>query len=493
MAQADSPLREHVSVFLGGGVLTATRAVAGVARIKYVAFALGTAGVGLVSQAVQLQLLGIAVGSLSMAAGIINRMGTAARATPEAQRRLLSTALTIQLAAALLLVAVALTGARYVSPLVFGDGSAVTRTAFMAVILSVPFAVVGAGYIDAVLFGILRYDLYVRASMATTLGGTAATLVLISWLGLPGAFWGLAATSVLHCLFGGIALRRARVGAAMFRLGFHADEARALLAVSGAMLSVGVGAYLSRLWIQAQVLERLGADANGLLHVPLAITSYCTPLLSNGLWGRLHPAASRTGDTPEGRHELSTALQLTALVASTMITGVLACRTMLVGLAYSPPFLPAAALLPVQLVGDYCYFVAMTIGIYLLGVSRLRAYLLGWSIYHLVVAVVSVELIDRLGIRAVPAGYLGTSALLCLAGLAWFARRTHGIARARALFAVAGGLGVVLLQSILAARDAVPAGQFVLAGLMAANLARAFASARRGPDDVAAPRPPPVA
>ena len=76
MAQGAEPVaRHHIRAFFSGGMLSLTRLATGFVRIKYVALVLGTAGVGFLSQATQLQLLGISLASLSMAVGIINRMG----------------------------------------------------------------------------------------------------------------------------------------------------------------------------------------------------------------------------------------------------------------------------------------------------------------------------------------------------------------------------------------------------------------------------------
>jgi O-antigen/teichoic acid export membrane protein len=480
----DERLRHHLSVFFSGGVLTVSRIAAGFVRIKYVAFVLGTAGVGFMSQAGQMQLLGVSLASVAMAAGIINRMGVPGNDTPEGERRVLSTALTIQLAASAVFVIVALAGSGYFSGVVFPNESLLARTAFIAVTLSVPFGVVASGYVDAVLFGIFRYDLYVKASIATAVAGTATTILLIQRWGLAGAFWGMCAMSMFNCAFDVIALSRARSFREMFRFGFDMGEARALLKFCFVMLLTGAGGYLSRLWIQARVIDQIGVEANGLLHVPLAITSYYTPFLTNALWGRLHPAVTRTGDAPAGQHELAIALRLTVLVASTVIVTVLPLAAVLVRLAYSPAFLPATALLPVQLVGDLFYFVAVTFSVYILGVSRLRPYLFGWLIYYSALAAVSSALVHPLGLRAVPIGYAATSAVLGTTGLVWFARRNHGTDRWQTVLAIAGCFAVVGAQSTLAAWEIARPLQFILAAAMILVSARVFFAGKHALWDV---------
>jgi O-antigen/teichoic acid export membrane protein len=214
------------------------------------------------------------------------------------------------------------------------------------------------------------------------------------------------------------------------------------------------------------------------LHVPLALTSYYTPLVTNALWARLHPAVTRTGDTGDGQQELAIALRLTTLLAGTIIVSVLAVKTTLVRLAYSAAFVPAVSLLPAQLVGDLFYFIALACSVYLLAVSRLRHYLIGWTAYYVVVTLVSTALVGRLGVHAVPVGYAFTTVILGSAALAWFAWRSRGTSRAKTLSAIGGCCAAVVGQSLLAAWDRAPVIQFAIAAGMLAITARLFFSQR---------------
>src|SRR5438876_10041479 len=102
---AESVSRHHWRAFFSGGALSLTRLLTGFVRIKYVALVLGTTGVGFLSQATQLQLLGISIASLSLAVGVINRMGAIGPEKRSHESRLLSTAFTSQvIVAATLLV-----------------------------------------------------------------------------------------------------------------------------------------------------------------------------------------------------------------------------------------------------------------------------------------------------------------------------------------------------------------------------------------------------
>ena len=450
---AESVVRHHWRAFFSGGLLSLTRLVTGFVRIKYVALALGTSGVGFLSQATQLQLLGISIASLSMAVGIINRMGAIGPDNRARERRLLSTAFTSQQTLSLALLAGAIAFSRPLSDLLFGANalarSPISSLDILAVIFSVPLSVVASGYLEAVFFGASRYDLYVRASIWATLLGFVSTVTMITIWRLPGAFWSIFVSSALLLTAFLAFVRRVRPLRHLFHVGFDPVEANALVRFSIAMLVSGAFVPTARLWVSAKVIGSLGIDANGLLAVPFAITGYYTPFLTSALWGRMHPTVARVGATPEGRHELTAALRLTVGLATAAIVAILCLKDILVPLAYSRAFFPATRLLPAQLLGDYCYFVALPFTVYALGLSRLRVYLAAWLSYSGVAVISSLMLLPSIGLIGVPVGYGISAAIGAVVGLAWFiSRRDEGLLLT--LTFVAGGFVLVGTQSALA-------------------------------------------
>jgi O-antigen/teichoic acid export membrane protein len=171
---------------------------------------------------------------------------------------------------------------------------------------------------------------------------------------------------------------------------------------------------------------------------------------------------TRTGPTPEGRRELTTALRLVVGLATAAIVSILFLKDLLVPLAYSRAFLPAARLLPMQLFGDYFYFVAFPFTVYALGISRLRVYLAAWVGYTVVAVIASLVLIPIVGLVGVPAGYAVSNAIGAAVAITWLvSRREEGLAGT--LLIVASGLAVVAIQSWLAWRGML----FILQGAIA--------------------------
>lgn len=450
---AESIFRHHWAAFFSGGVLSLTRLASGIVRIKYISLMLGTAGVGFLSQASQIQILGITIGSLAMAVGIINRMGAIGAANREREGRLLSTAFTSQLTVSLSLLGVALVFSRQLAHLAFGVGPQtplpVSSRDVLAVVFSVPLSVMASGYLEAVFFGGGRYDLYVRASVWATVLGLLATLAIVTTWGLPGAFWSVFASSALLLAAFLAYVRRVRPLTELFRVGFDWSEANALTRFSVAILVSGALVPAARLWVQSRVILSFGIDANGLLAVPFSVTSYYTPFLTNALWGRMYPSITRLGPTSAARRELTAALRLTVIMATAAIAAILFLKDILVPLAYTRAFLPAARLLPAQLTGDYLYFVALPFTVYALGIARLRVYLAVWVSYSIVAVAACVVLIPWLGLVAVPVGYGIANAFGAAVAVVWFvARQDEGWLTTLAM--IAAGLLAVAVQAYLA-------------------------------------------
>ena len=468
---AEPVARHHVRAFFSGGALSLTRLATGFVRVKYVAVVLGTAGVGFLSQATQLQLLGISIASLSMAVGIINRMGIIGDDRAR-EGRLLSTAFTSQLTISLALIGGAVVFSGPLTDLVFGAEalaqSPLTSMDVLAVVFSVPLAVIASGYLEAVFFGAGRYDLYVRASIAATLLGFVSALALVYVWRLPGAFWSFFVSAAFLAAMFLFHVRRVRPFSELFKIGLDPIEANVLVRFSIAVFISGALLPAARLWVQRAVIASFGIDANGLLQVPFALNAYYTPFLTNALWGRMLPTVSRLGMTPEGRRELTTGLRLTVIMATAAIVSILFLKDILVPLAYSPAFQPAIALLPPQLVGDYFYFVAFPFTVYALGLSRLRVYLAAWVAYSTLTVIASFAMMRWFGLAGVPIGYGLTNLAAAVVALAWYVSHRDPDTM-RTLGVIAAGLAIVSVQGVLAWSGRYAALQGLLFALTAAG------------------------
>lgn len=450
---------------IAGSILTVVRVGTGFGRAKISALVLGTAGVGLMAQGNQLMLLAGVLGSFSLAGGLVNQLANPDHVgKPELRQSYLSTVFSVQIVLSLALVLVTVVGARVVSELTFGNPNEGFKC--VLVVAAIPFSVLSTtGYFEGILFAAHRYDLYARALIGAAVIGLVSFLTLVYWWGLNGAFVSIPLIAAVTFFLLAMAVGQVEPIRNVFTFKVDFQALRRLLAFSGTILPTAVIGYGAMLLIRRQVLTTLGAEANGILQVPLTITSYYTPLITQALWGRLHPAVSSKGNTPAASEELVTVLRIVAILSTVMVVGIITCGELMVRVVYSKAFGSASELLVPQLLGDYWYLLGLTVSVYFLGTARLKTYMAGWVAYYLIYIGTTLTYLKSLEILAIPVGYLVSGFVMALAALFWVARSHPCKSTHQTLAIIALGVSIIVIQSAVvtfspgfAFRLIVPAG-----------------------------------
>jgi O-antigen/teichoic acid export membrane protein len=336
------------------------------------------------------------------------------------RRRIVSTAFTTQALLSFSILLAGLVLARPASMLLFGvDGR---PNWVIALVVGTPMVTLASGYLEAVLFAGHRFDLYVKASSVAALAALFLTVVCTHFWGVDGAFWSLAISSgALFLIFTATATAVYPLSD-LFAFGIDLQVARSLVKMSLVLFGTGVMIYGSSIILRRIIMDLFGPQAAGIVQVPIALTAYFTPFLTNALWGHLHPKVSAAGDVSESRMELRIALGWNALLCAAILPTVLAFSGPIILLAYSTEFLSAKALLPTQLLGDVFYFPWFSVSVYFLAIGRLRWYFMGWVLFYGLVIGASFLLAGPLGLLGFPAAYSLASVVLgALAGL-WMVR-----------------------------------------------------------------------
>jgi FkbM family methyltransferase len=416
--------KSFLDASFSGGALSAVRLVTGFLRSKYVALSLGLAGVGLISQGAQLQLLLASLATLGISTAIVNVYNDP-KLTSLEKEHCLQTALTVQLTAALVCIVFGFWKLHGIAAL---SGASSSETAlFLPVLMSIPVMIAVVGYLDPILLATGRYRDWVRASMASGVLGFISFLVLAKWMGISGAFWGFLSIPVISLVCYLSVFRQLQKKSTtgplfpgIFKFGFSLKMFKAFLNISFVTLLPAALGYFLTLSLRGKLVTLLGAEANGLQQVPFAITAYLTPFLTNALWGRLQPMVSATGDSPSARKELGFILRFTLIATTAFATGMMVFAPFFIRMAYSSQFLPATRLVPFQLLGDFFYFLAFPLSVYFLGISRFRDYLFGWITYYVGYAAICWYLIPKMGLLSLPISYIFASVIGSVLTFGWY-------------------------------------------------------------------------
>ncbi len=470
--QPGSPLK-FVRASFTGAKLTIVKLLVGFVRVKFIALQFGASGTGLLAQATQLSVFGVSLGSLSMAVGIINRLNDPlVISSPDRRQKILSTAFTTQCLVCVPVLAAALLATTTIGHWVFGPLA--TPGMVLAVFLSVPLSAITAGYLEGILFGFGRYDWYVRASCIAAIGSLIAFIPLGYFWGLGGAFWALLISALLYFFCFTFYVSKLLPLREVFSFGLDRVEGLNLLRFSAVMTLAGLATYGSSILIRRKILGTLGADAAGIVQVPIALSAYFTPFLTNAFWGRLHPAVAKTQGESDACTELVSVLPITAVITTALILSLLVGREFFVHLAYSPAFVGAITLIPLQLTADFFYLIAFCFSVYFLARSKLRIYLIGWILYFSIVVGGTFVLLPSLGLKAVPVAYGFSGLLFVLASLVWLSRKIEGIPFRRLLGVLFGCMALILLQDWVLAEAAPFWVRFLIPGALMLGLLKRY-------------------
>ena len=350
------------------------RLVTGVVRSKWIASRFGLEGVGLLAQATQFQLLAVSASSLSVTAAVIQGAKGPYR---HRSVELFRTALFLMLAGTgAITAAILAAGPGDVARWLFGEGYG--RGDLFWIVASVPFILLSSAFTEAAFFVADRFDRY---AMVSALHSMIQPIVFIAFtflFGMKGILLAFpASVAILAILFFGDLARLGLLDFSWFRPQWNKEMAMFLAGHGIAMFATGVGGGFLLLFVRATLVSRMGLAENGVLQVPIALSAYGGAVVTNFIWGRVHPSCSKELGIRE-ESDISFAVVSSFLVAA----GTWAIAPIIIPFVYSKAFLPAVAVIGIQATGDIFYFSFFTLAVVLLAMGRIKTYVLGWVLYY---------------------------------------------------------------------------------------------------------------
>ncbi len=345
--------RERILRFNLGAATSVISAVMGVARNKWLATHLDTAGLGVLAQVMSGQIwLGNAT-SLGLNAPIGQAVGAAtARGDEAAIRRVLTASLGMVAVSVLGAVVLGLALAPLLSTLVLGSAA-------YAGLVRVSMIGVAGLAAQLLLWGLFAGRSDVRAPLTLVASGTIVatllTFVLVPGLGL---FGGAFSAAILFPVGVAGALLIHRRSYARFlprpgRAGFDAGMARSLLGVGAVTFALALAEQGTLLALRSHYVRTHGVSANGLLQAALAMTQQAGAIfytyLSNYAFGRISGAGGAEGVRAYTRRHWAPLMLLAAVVLAIAMVA----AAPLLRLLYSHRFDPARGMMAWALFGEF--------------------------------------------------------------------------------------------------------------------------------------------
>lgn len=417
---------------------------------KLLALTLGPSMTGVLAQILNFSALLFQIVPLGLTTGVAKMVAEA----PGQRSRLgavVGTSSALALASAIACMALLAPFAGQVSVLL--TGSPRYALPIILVLASLPLNNL-AGVLSYVLQGLSDITGLTIANLATAVASLAVLIPATIEFGLTGATAAVAVASVLQAAFFAATIWRVYRKRSWPLSDIHVSRATAtsLLRYGGVLLLSGVGAWGSLLVVRTIGIHALGEFQNGIYQVVNGFSSQYMAIFVAWMAVYVFPRVVAEPDHRRLQTLLNSALRANLLIMVPGLILTIALRELVVRVFYSSAFLPAAPLLPIQVLGDYARVLGWSFGICLFAHGRMRAFLTVMLSQDLLWVGISAATLHSLGTAAIAMGYSLSSMawplLMYPMVRSWFGVRIDAEGALLAIVGIAALLGAILWPGI---------------------------------------------
>lgn len=366
----------RVTMLLGS--VTVLSLAVQIVRTKLMALQVGRAGMSLVAQFSDFQVLVGGFLLLGAEQGLIVIATDAyAHDNPAPLRKVMRLIYRRVVPLGLAILALLAAASPWILPAVTGQSRYVLPGALMLATLSAQLLIRPW---QCVLNGAKAFHLLARARLfETLLSFTVLTPMVLLWH-VEGALYAMALTNVVSLLVNAWIFRRLQAPVE----GVRTPEDLADVAPLQLLLRFGTAALVTGfigngvgLLVRRRIIEHLGLDTSGLYQVAFSLTQQYLGLVLTAMAAYSFPSyRALQADLPRLREEVNHTLRGALLVIVPIIAVLLALRTVMIRVLFSADYLAAEQMLRVQLIGDFFKVIAWALGLTILATGRVRLHVI---------------------------------------------------------------------------------------------------------------------
>lgn len=359
------------------GVVTIIKIFAGVIRAKFLAWQIGPAGIGLVSQAITYSMFAIQLCSLSVVMGITKNVSEYLAQGDERRASLtVNISVTLQFIASVLFIAAVLPFSGYLTKFVFSDAKYIWY--FIGITVVTPFAIFLIGTVDPVFYGYRKITEYTRLMIFYTVVGLFLVFATVYFFKTEGMLMQIILISLAGFV---IAYRfivketsmRPKIDFSIFRDRESRGMMRQLLKYGLTSFTMGSATLLTMLCLRSLLVKQFGTAANGHYQVAYAMSASYLPFITNAVWGYFYPAMCALGTDGEVNAELNQFIRFAIFISTGIAALCIIFRYYAIIILYSKQFMPAYDLLAIQAVGDIFLVLFIVLNTSLLARRKFRS------------------------------------------------------------------------------------------------------------------------
>ncbi|MBN1894535.1 oligosaccharide flippase family protein [bacterium] len=376
-------------------------------RNKILAVMLGPFGIGIVSQINNFLLFLSTLASLGINAGVTKLVSeNHSKGDLKEEHRVVLNGLKITMIATFLLVLAGLCFSSAISRHILSDPG--YGPLIILCLVGFPFLVLFNFY-RSVFRGLMEIRRYVSIGVVNSLAALILVVPLVRGFRLSGAVANLT-LSYLVCW---LVIQFQQKQRSQFLLEIKTIRYPADGRVTGDLvrygfssLVAGSSTLLALLFVRSTIISRLGIEDAGYFQAIYAISSQTILIIIESIGTYAFPHLSGIQNPEDFKKELNAVFRLTVILVTPLVLAVVVFRNLFVLLLYSSAFLTIGAVLPFQLAGDFFKSVGWSLGVALLPMKKLKAFVAIDVMVSLLFLIFARLLIESHGIRGVSIAYL---------------------------------------------------------------------------------------
>ncbi len=218
------------------------------------------------------------------------------------------------------------------------------------------------------------------------------------------------------------------------------------------------------LLVRTFVVQRLGVEPNGLYQAVYGLSVQYVTLVTGAMaaysFAQLSAVASRPASDPtrepQLNEEINNNVRLVALVMIPILAGVVLLRKVGLIVFYSPQFLPAEGLFPIQAIGDFFLALAWAFGLVILPLGRVWPWLWINVSSTIVVIPLSWALLGTMGLPGAVVAYAVSQLVQVMLSWWYIARYASFHLAARNLWLLLRSVALLLILALLPSAGILP-------------------------------------
>ena len=388
-----------------------------IVKNKALALLVGPAGIGIISQAVQLQQVVANAGSLGLPSGLQQSLSKIKNPDDPEFRRVANLGFQLLVAMFFVTALVVLIFRRPISQAVF-DGYHPSWIAAIALFLALaPVSMV----IDAIFVSAQRPGLFSVSRIAQFSLLATGTVLGALLGGVGGAIWGSSIGFGFAMVF--VYVKSSRElgspdlsqGVMLTREAWATDRRHLseIWGVGWVTAVAGTLTILAAFLMRTLLLHQAGDASLGQYHASFALAAILGPLVANGIWGHFYPQVCATPDPEKCRELVTTVASFALLALGPLFIALVIGAPILVRVLFSAEFTDVVLYLPLQAASELLLQFSTIPSFLLLGRDFRFSYLVSRGIYPALLIGLGFGLLRENGVE----GLLWAQVIAALASL----------------------------------------------------------------------------